>query len=287
MNFRLVSTSDNDLCEYRSLFKKCFPKSDKFTLEYLKWLYTENPEGKVVGFDAYDGTTLAAHYACIPVKIRLHGEITKVLLSLNTATHPDYQGKGLFTTLAKMTYDYGKQNSFSAVFGIANANSTPGFLKRLNFTLISPLQAKIGFGKLGIDNWDEVNKNSEFKRVWTKDSFLWRIKNPSTQTSFIKNVNGFYEINSASGTWPFRAYCEIDLENAAPDMDNYGKRFELNPRIFIGIFPENTCKYKGYISLPDRLKPSPLNFIFLPLNDSISPVSDKKALINYIDFDAY
>ena len=78
------------------LFADCFPGVDKFSREYIDWLYSCNPDGKVVGFDARDGDRLAAHYVCIPARAQVGDEEVRVLLSLNTATHPDYQGKGLF-----------------------------------------------------------------------------------------------------------------------------------------------------------------------------------------------
>src|SRR5215467_4083405 len=73
-------------------------------LSYLQWLYRDNPCGHVVGFNAYAGDELAAHYATIPVEATLDGAPARGLLSLNTATHPTHQGKGLFTRLAERTY---------------------------------------------------------------------------------------------------------------------------------------------------------------------------------------
>ncbi len=49
-----------------------FPKAGKLAdLAYLRWLYTENPVGSVIGFNARVGGRLAAHYVCVPISLEL------------------------------------------------------------------------------------------------------------------------------------------------------------------------------------------------------------------------
>ncbi|HYW76270.1 MAG TPA: GNAT family N-acetyltransferase, partial [Gammaproteobacteria bacterium] len=61
------------LHRYQALFRACFPPSEKFTPNALEWLYADNPDGLVVGYDAIEGERLAAHYVCIPTTIRIDG----------------------------------------------------------------------------------------------------------------------------------------------------------------------------------------------------------------------
>ena len=76
-----------------------------FREKYYEWQYMDNPNGRVVSYNAYAGDAqLAAHYAAIPIKMLLNGNEELGLLSLNTSTHPNHQGKRLFTTLADKTY---------------------------------------------------------------------------------------------------------------------------------------------------------------------------------------
>src|SRR5579859_5968770 len=105
--FQPVATTPEALSRYAALFLKCFPGTSHLNEKYLEWLYARNPAGPVVGMDAMAGDVLAAHYVCIPAQIWLENVQVKALLSLNTATHPDFQGKGLFTTLAQKTYELG------------------------------------------------------------------------------------------------------------------------------------------------------------------------------------
>src|SRR5687768_7937755 len=87
------------------LLRAVFPHASHLTQDYLDWQYNRNPAGKAVGFNAYSAGILAAHYVTIPLVARIAGETRSGVLSLNTATHPDHQGKKLFTRLAEKTYE--------------------------------------------------------------------------------------------------------------------------------------------------------------------------------------
>ena len=51
----------------------------------------------------------------------------------DTMTHPQHTGKGLFTQLAKKTYETAKGEGIEFIFGFPNKNSFPGFIKKLNW----------------------------------------------------------------------------------------------------------------------------------------------------------
>ena len=177
MDFSPVRHDDEAYSEYITLFSRCFPSSNKFTRDYLHWLYRLNPHGRAVGFDAREHGRLAAHYACVPARAFVGSREVSVLLSLNTATHPDYQGRGIFTRLAELTYDIGSKLDYDSVYGVANSNSSPGFIKNLNFQLIAPLRAMIGVGPFRV-NFREMHA-LDFKRSWKPDSLAWRCASPS------------------------------------------------------------------------------------------------------------
>jgi hypothetical protein len=87
-----------------------------------------------IGFVAYDKNNLpAAFYGIFPCFIEYHGARILAAQSGDTMTHPAHQGKGLFTTLAKMTYELAKENEIQFVYGFPNKNSYPGFIKKLNW----------------------------------------------------------------------------------------------------------------------------------------------------------
>ena len=183
MSYRIEWCNDytkERLKQLVGLMNASFPDC-KFKEEYYKWQYMENPNGRVVSFNAYaeDGQ-LAAHYAAIPIKMILDGKEELGLLSLNTATHPNHQGKRLFTTLADKTYEKAAELGYKFVIGVANANSTHGFLKYLGFYLVAPLEFKVGIGDI-FKYADHIDKNRVY---YDTDSLKWRLNNPEFKYSY-------------------------------------------------------------------------------------------------------
>jgi GNAT superfamily N-acetyltransferase len=129
---------------YIDLFRACFPAAKQYSRTFLSWQYADNPDGAVVGTDAFAGGQLAASYVCLPCRVVVRGRETRALLSLNTATHPKYQGKGLFTRLADATYSRAADSGFDIVFGVANQNSIRGFSTKLGFQDVCGLDARVG-----------------------------------------------------------------------------------------------------------------------------------------------
>jgi len=112
--------------------------------EYLDWLYHRDPAGTDVSVDYFEANTCKAHYAVVPAPYHSAFKKLPFSLSLNTAVAPDLRLKGLFSRLAEDCYAKAAERGIAAVTGVANANSTPGFTKRLGFTLVGPLPVKIG-----------------------------------------------------------------------------------------------------------------------------------------------
>jgi GNAT superfamily N-acetyltransferase len=277
------------LARYGELFKACFPATSKFTPAYLEWLYVANPDGRALGFDAWDGERLAAHYVCVPARAQVEGREVSVLLSLNTATHPDYQGKGLFTLLAAMTYEAGAQAGFDGVYGVANANSTPGFIRKLGFQLVRPLEARIGLGGLRHAGRPDAAALS-FERVWHDDALRWRCANPHNPV-FVRgagNGNGKLQFYAAASGHKLPAYAELidaQLTGAVPARADAPP---LSPvRLFIGLAPDDSARYWNYVSIPMRLRPSPLNLIYRSFSPDVAALDARRIAFSFLDFDAY
>ena len=69
-----------------------------------------------------------------PCRMEYQGKLYLAAQSGDTMTNPKYAGKGLFTTLAKMTYDLARTEGIQFIFGFPNSNSYPGFVKKLSWT---------------------------------------------------------------------------------------------------------------------------------------------------------
>lgn len=97
------------------------------------WRLFAGPYGICPSVLAMDGERLAAFYTLMPVRLRLGGETVLAAQSMDTMTHPDYRGRGLFLKLAKACYDLAAAMGVEVVYGFPNENSYPGFIRRLNW----------------------------------------------------------------------------------------------------------------------------------------------------------
>jgi len=282
--YREVSVEENQLRLYSELFKKCYKRNEHLTYDYLKWLYASNPEGNAIGFDAFFKDQMAAHYVCIPVKYCLNENETRGLLSLNTATHPNHQRKGLFAKLADKTYNFAIENDYKFVIGVANSQSTHGFLKRLGFKFVRPLDIKMGIGYPNIDS--PKKGRYKFYRIWDKDSFYWRNKNPEQCYDLKKVTNNFF-VTANTGILGIRAILyDSRLKNY--HIFSAKRKFYFNPlKIWMGIDSFKSWNNTFFFNLPDRMKTSPLNLIFKDLTKREIKLDPKFIKFTGFDFDAY
>lgn len=265
-----VKVDEASLKESQALLQLVFSEhADKFSYDYLKWQYADNPAGPIVGFNAYMGEVLAAHYVTMPIYMNINGQKTKGVLSLNTATHPEHQGKRLFTTLADRTYQYAAENGYKFVIGVANANSTHGFLKHLKFKLIGPLTFNVGVGQNLYDRTDYT-----YTRYWDKEMIDWRLKNPSME--YFKN--GYMIVSPIKPGFKKLVYHDKDGLFT-------GKKLLFRPfNLYIGYGAN--LKNGVYFNVPKFIERSPFNLIFRDLTRGQLPeVTKDNILFELIDFD--
>jgi GNAT superfamily N-acetyltransferase len=282
MRIAPIQNDQATLAQYGALFEACFPGTDKFTPAYLAWLYAANPDGAAVGMDAWDGERLAAHYVCIPARAWVEGREVMLLLSLNTATHPDYQGKGLFTKLAAATFEAGAAAGFDGVYGVANANSTPGFVRKLGFQLVRPLEARVGLGTLS-HGPKPAPAQLSFERSWSPEALAWRCANPHNPVHR-RSKGKRQQFYAAAFGLSLPAYAELDAGGAAADNGAAA----LSPlRLLIGLAPDAGASWWNYASIPQRLRPSPLNLIYRSFTPRVSALDPSRIQFSFLDFDAY
>ncbi len=279
-----IGTDQKSLSACARLLQAAFPRSKHHTLEYLKWLYCDNPAGQVVGYNAWEGDLIIGHYACLPVDLYLDGKPHRGLLALHTAMHPQYRNAGIIYSLAKKTCKLAAARDYACIYAVANAASTPVFVRAVGFQLVSQLTAAVGFAGLRPD-WDAALTGNRFRRCWTPASARWRAANPCNRSSLHAGT---------ADTMIFRAKTPLPLISAyglmpvaPPVPDNFGSPSGAI-KLFLGLLPEGSCRYPGYLPIPERLKPSPLNFIYLPLTDAAPPTLGRNEIIlGCHDFDPY
>lgn len=256
------------------LFRHSFPNSNKFTKEYLIWQYLDNPNGTVVSYNAWTPEgDLVAHYAAIPIKMVIGGYEEQGLLSLNTATHPEHQGRGLFVRLASATYEYAKENGYKFVIGVANGNSTHGFLKRLGFELIAPLDVKVGWGNAYANGVTDGVNHIKYDR----ETLLWRLRCP--QYTYTAKAGTIY--GNIDKPFFHTSVAKIP-EGINPAELGLKKTFDIF-NLYVGI----GAKLGGcYFTLPKIVKRSPFNLIFKDLtNGELPRITKDNIFFQLLDYD--
>ena len=256
-----------------ALLRTVFPRAKRYGVHYLRWEYDANPCGDVVGFDAYAGNDLCAHYAAQPLDAALFGKTTRGILSFNTATHPGHQGRGLFTELARRTYARAASLGYEFVIGVANAQSTPGFISKLGFQLVSPLRVIIGFGA------PQSDAPTDYARIWNERSRSWRLQNPVRSYHMARG-----RIACSSGI----PLLKVLLSSSAWDNEGTSTAFCMThpATMWIGLAP--ALRWRGLgLPLPALLRPSPLHLIFLDLTGQGRRLDPARVTFDAIDFDAY
>jgi len=264
----------------RELMRTVWPKSRHLTAEYLAWAYVGNPEGLAVGFGAYAGDLLVGHYVALPVSAEIEGVREKGFLSVNSAVHPQYRGRNIFKILARRTFEAALTAGRRFVVGIANAQSTLLFERLLKFQLVGPLEARIGTGP--------VRRRASgalpcFRRLWDEEVLKWRLSRPENPYRLARR--------GRKGT----VYAPTGIGGIYAEMGEFdGERIpalvqalrSFNPlKLWIGLDPERSAP--GYIPVPRRLKPSPLNMIFKDLSGAGRSLDIRRVRFDAIDFDAY
>ena len=239
-------TDPEALGAYAGLLWEVFGAGPKFTPQALAWRYRDNPAGTVVGADAWAGETLAAHYVACPLAATVEGQPLKGLLSLNTATHPAFQGQGLFTRLAREAYDRGTDLGYDFVIGVANAQSTPGFLGRLGFQHVGRLEA----GLLARTPRRFEAAEVQFSGTWDAATLAWRLANPAAAYRTVRRgaLTGVYADTHLPGV-----RCAGFVEAEAGDA-RAGAPLGLT--LFLGLDPRMPLRRLGFVPLP-ALAPEP------------------------------
>ncbi|MBM2294573.1 GNAT family N-acetyltransferase [Sulfitobacter pseudonitzschiae] len=248
--------------DYLLLFEKAYGHNNKLTVAYLRWLYEENPHGRAIGFDAYLDGELAAHYVTIPRIYCVGDEKVRGVLSVNTATHPNHQRRGLFTRLAAATYERAANEGYQYVIGVANAQSIHGFLTKLEFKRL---------GQIGLAFWLRPppvapgHVHLDMGHSWLR----WRLANPSADYFLTRAGQDEAIINTRRGRAIF-SLGRANLSVLPDDIEATAWRRGFGLITLTPVYP----KVGKSLFLPERLMPSPWHIILRRLGSELDDMTN-------------
>ena len=245
MSIKKTSTAQWYTREYREedtipildLFDLVYKK--RLTKDYWDWL-DKNPSGKMIRRVAVYNDEIIGYYSICPFEITIEENIIKSALSVGTMTHPSFTRQGIFTTLAKETYDDAKKIGIKFICGFPNKNSYSGFLNKLNWYDICSLDLfektlkPIGNKHISTTNdivieqiykftdefdqfLDHVCSKYTITRSRTRQSLNWRYKSLSVFEIYPDRENKIYKIsmvNNLCGYFILKFYDDGAIKKA-------------------------------------------------------------------------
>ena len=97
--------------------------------QLFSWKHDQNAFGPSYMWVATDGDRIVGLRVFMRWEFVRGGEVLHAVRAVDTATHPEYQGKGLFTAMTMHGLDVIKDDGIDFVFNTPNDKSRPGYLK--------------------------------------------------------------------------------------------------------------------------------------------------------------
>jgi GNAT superfamily N-acetyltransferase len=115
------------------------------------WKHEASPFGPSPAWVARDGDRMVGFRTFMRWEFELDGDVLHAARAVDTATHPDYQGRGIFQRLTLHALEELRAEGVGFVFNTPNRASRPGYL-RMGWQEVGRLPVRIrprGLGALG------------------------------------------------------------------------------------------------------------------------------------------
>lgn len=272
-----------DLAATVQLMALGFPGATKFSVDFLRWQYYENPLGAPLICNVWAGAQLVGHLTGIPIAVRLRGVARCVTVIMNIAVHPAHRGQGLIKTLTEQVIARSAQAGHAGVIGVANQNSVAAFEHKLGFQNIA-----------GLDAWlewlphrlvaERALHDAEFAHQWSDATLAWRMNNPSNRLAVVSATHDSLVVEGASSMPLLRARAVIARDGVSLSPTRW---VAPRPAVVIGLAPHGALHARGAVSIPLRFRPSPLRLIYFAHEERHRPLHAERMLFTFLDFDAF
>ncbi|GAA6133783.1 hypothetical protein NBRC116188_05720 [Oceaniserpentilla sp. 4NH20-0058] len=168
------------------------------------WAYLENPLGNPKVSLALKNKKVVGHYAVIPIKLVKSNCNLDGYLSMTTMVAPEFRKFKLFQILAERVYERIERiGSPSVVVGFPNANSSPGFRKRLGWTILEE------YSVVRLNDAQILPAKEILLREIEKDSFKLDLSDKSIRQWRMNKPNQSWGINQNLGLKDGQHGCDL------------------------------------------------------------------------------
>jgi GNAT superfamily N-acetyltransferase len=103
---------------------------DAVHAEFFRWKHAQNPFGASPRWVAIAGDRVVGFRTFLRWEFETPtGDVVRAVRAVDTATHPEFQGRGVFTRLTLYGLDQLRHEGVDLVFNTPNVQSRPGYLK--------------------------------------------------------------------------------------------------------------------------------------------------------------
>jgi GNAT superfamily N-acetyltransferase len=127
-----AATPDDDAAVLALLQASMGWVPDEQYAQFFVWKHRQSPFGASPAWVATDPTAddrIVAFRTYVRWQFLRGGELAQGVRAVDTVTHPDYQGRGIFSLLTRQSLDDLAEMGVNFVFNTPNDKSRPGYLK--------------------------------------------------------------------------------------------------------------------------------------------------------------
>lgn len=127
---KIREATHNDIPQILTVLKASLGEtSSKKTEEVWNFKHVDNPFGKSLVLVAEEDGEIIGVRAFMRWRWQKGDQTYSAFRAVDTATHPDHQGKGIFKKLTLKALEVGKERGDHFVFNTPNEQSRPGYIK--------------------------------------------------------------------------------------------------------------------------------------------------------------
>lgn len=121
---------EKDLSSILQLYQLSLGNTEGMRTEvYWRWKHEQNPFGRSPVLLAWKDNQLVGMRAFMRWRFQYQGKSFLAYRAVDTATHPQFQGKGIFSKLTMALVNQIQSGEPALIFNTPNAQSKPGYLK--------------------------------------------------------------------------------------------------------------------------------------------------------------
>jgi hypothetical protein len=268
------------LPEIIALLDRVFPPTRPRAPD-LEWQYLRSPAGPARYVNAYnDSGDLIAHYAVLPTPPLAEPPVpfAGTYFSLNTAVDPAARVPGLMVATARALFRQLQGEGPTLILGVANENSYQGFVRMLGFHSLGRLSLTIHApGTL-------PGRQAPRALASSVQQLAWRAARPGV-AAYANSRRGALTVRLRHRGLPLDAVLSTGLPEDVVRHLKLPSPAGYVPRLYASF----GAPVGGGVTVPERFRPSPLQYIVRVLGDAALAEPTTRHLLTrrfeFLDFD--